>query len=152
MLHTFTSQIRNGGPVTVTHPDVTRFFMTIPEACALVIQAGAVGAPGEVLVLDMGRPVSILGVAKRLIAQSGKKIEIVFTGLRPGEKMHEVLLSDDECGARRAHPMITHVSVPPLSPVELAGLPETGLLTEQDFDRPPDMPGVPVHSLRSQLR
>ena len=94
MLHTFTSQIRSGGPVTVTHPEVTRYFMTIPEACELVIQGGAVGLRGEVLVLDMGEPVSILGVAQRLIAQSGKRIEIVFTGLRPGEKMHEVLLSD----------------------------------------------------------
>ena len=86
MLHTFTSQIRSGGPVTVTHPDITRYFMTIPEACELVIQAGAVGAAGEVLVLDMGEPVSILGVAQRLIAQSGKRIEIVFTGLRPGRE------------------------------------------------------------------
>ena len=119
MLHTFTSQIRSGGPVTVTHPDVTRFFMTIPEACELVIQAGAVGSPGEVLVLDMGKPVSILGVAQRLIAQSGRKIEIVFTGLRLGEKMHEVLLSDEERGVRRAHPLITHVQVPPLSPADL---------------------------------
>jgi dTDP-glucose 4,6-dehydratase len=123
MLHTFTSQIRRGGPVTVTHPDATRFFMTIPEACALVIQAGAVGAPGEVLVLDMGRPVNILGVAKRLIAQSGRRIEIVFTGLRPGEKMHEVLFSETERGERRAHPMITHVGVPPLSPADLVDLP-----------------------------
>jgi dTDP-glucose 4,6-dehydratase len=122
MLHTFTSQIRSGGPVTVTHPEVTRYFMTIPEACALVIQAGAVGAPGEVLVLDMGEPVSILGVAQRLIAQSGQHIDIVFTGLRPGEKMHEVLLSDAERGQRRSHPMITHVTVPPLSPADLQDL------------------------------
>jgi dTDP-glucose 4,6-dehydratase len=120
MLHTFTSQIRAGGPVTVTHPDITRYFMTIPEACELVIQAGAVGAPGEVLVLDMGQPVSILQVAQRLIAQSGQKIDIVFTGLRAGEKMHEVLLSENERGVRRAHPLITHVPVPPLSPTELA--------------------------------
>ena len=119
MLHTFTSQIRTGGPLTVTHPDITRYFMTIPEACELVIQAGAVGAPGEVLVLDMGQPVSILQVAQRLIAQSGKKIDIVFTGLRPGEKMHEVLLSENERGVRRSHPLITHVGVPPLSPADL---------------------------------
>jgi len=133
MLHTFTSQIRSGGPVTVTHPEVTRFFMTIPEACELVIQAGAVGAPGEVLVLDMGQPVSILGVAQRLIAQSGKKIEIVFTGLRPGEKMHEVLLSDAERGARRSHPMITHVAVPPLSPADLVDLPDDDGTTTGDL-------------------
>ncbi len=119
MLHTFTTQIRTGGPVTVTHPDITRYFMTIPEACELVIQAGAVGLPGEVLVLDMGQPVSILGVAQRLIAQSGKRVEIIFTGLRPGEKMHEVLLSENEQGLRRSHPLITHVEVPPLSPADL---------------------------------
>lgn len=119
MLPTFLEQIRCGGPVTVTHPDVTRYFMTIPEACELVIQAGAVGAGGEVLVLDMGEPVSINGVAERLIAQSGKKVHIVFTGLRPGEKMHEVLLSSEEHGERRSHPMITHVVVPPLPPSEL---------------------------------
>ncbi len=121
MLHTFTSQIRMGGPVTVTHPEVTRFFMTIPEACELVVQAGAVGSAGEVLVLDMGEPVSILDVARRLIARSGKPIEIVFTGLRPGEKMHEALLSHDEQGSHRSHPLITHVTVPPLSPADLGG-------------------------------
>ncbi|WP_375429896.1 polysaccharide biosynthesis protein [uncultured Friedmanniella sp.] len=119
MLHTFNAQIRAGGPVTVTHPEITRYFMTIPEACALVIQAGAVGGPGEVLVLDMGEPVSILEVAKRMIAQSGQRIEIVFTGLRHGEKMHEVLLSQTESGRRRSHPLITHVAVPPLSPADL---------------------------------
>ena len=121
MLHTFTTQIRCGGPVTVTHPEVTRYFMTIPEACELVVQAGAVGLPGEVLVLDMGEPVSVLDVARRLVAQSGKAIDIIFTGLRPGEKLHESLLSEGERGVRRSHPLITHVAVPPLSPVDLAG-------------------------------
>ena len=72
MLDTFTPQIEAGGPVTVTHPDVTRFFMTIPEACELTIQAAAIGEPGEVLVLDMGEPVRILDVAKRLIARAGR--------------------------------------------------------------------------------
>jgi FlaA1/EpsC-like NDP-sugar epimerase len=135
MLHTFTTQIRAGGPLTVTHPEVSRYFMTIPEACALVIQAGAVGAPGEVLVLDMGQPVSILAVAKRLIAQSGKKVEIVFTGLRPGEKLHEVLFSGHEHGVRRSHSMITHVAVPPVSPADLADLAGAGISWVRPFDR-----------------
>lgn len=114
MLDTFTRQIRGGGPVTVTEPDVTRFFMTISEACQLVIQAGAIGLPGEVLVLDMGRPVRIADVAQQLIAQSGKEIEIVYTGLRPGEKLHEVLVGTAEVGERRTHPMIEHVAAEPL--------------------------------------
>lgn len=118
MLSTFTSQIKSGGPLTVTHPEVTRFFMTIPEACELTIQAGAIGEPGEVLVLDMGEPVLILDVAKRLIAQAGQKIDIVFTGLRPGEKMHEVLFSKEETGTHRQHSSISHVLVPPLDPSE----------------------------------
>jgi FlaA1/EpsC-like NDP-sugar epimerase len=142
MLHTFTSQIRSGGPLTVTHPDVTRYFMMISEACELVIQAGAVGSGGEVLVLDMGNPVSILAVAKRLIAQSGKKIDIVFTGLRAGEKMHEVLLSDSERGIRRTHPMITHVSVPVLSPADLVDL-TGGMRTPSN---PPRLASVPLGS------
>jgi len=120
MLHTFTTQIAAGGPVTVTHPDVTRYFMTIPEACQLTIQAAAIGEPGEVLVLDMGEPIRILDVAKRLVAQSRREIEIVFTGLRPGEKMHEILVSDDERGEFRHHPLISHVPVPPLNPASLA--------------------------------
>ncbi|MGD7788736.1 polysaccharide biosynthesis protein [Propionibacteriaceae bacterium Y1700] len=119
MLHTFRSQIERGGPVTVTHPDVTRYFMTIPEACQLTLQAAAIGMSGGVLVLDMGTPISILSVAERLIAQSGKKIEVVFTGLRPGEKMHEVLFSDHEQGTRSAHELIRQVSVPPVSPHEV---------------------------------
>ena len=75
MLHTFNTQIAQGGPLTVTHPDVTRYFMTIPEACELVVQAGAIGMPGDVLVLDMGTPVKILDVARRMIATSGKRID-----------------------------------------------------------------------------
>ncbi|WP_454778468.1 polysaccharide biosynthesis protein [Georgenia muralis] len=119
MLHTFRRQIRDGGPLTVTHPDITRYFMTIPEACELVIQAGAIGRDGEVLVLDMGEPVKILDVAKRLITHSGTDVEIVFTGLRPNEKLHEELFGADEVGDRREHELITHVSVPPLAPSEL---------------------------------
>lgn len=119
MLHTFTRQIEQGGPLTVTHPDITRYFMTIPEACELTIQAGAIGRPGDVLVLDMGEPVKILEVARGLIARSGKDIKIVFTGLRPNEKMHEVLFSDDEERTRTAHELIYRVAVPPLDPVRL---------------------------------
>jgi dTDP-glucose 4,6-dehydratase len=116
MLHTFTQQIQGGGPVTVTHPDVTRFFMTIPEACELTIQAGAIGDPGEVLVLDMGAPVRILDVAKQLIARAGRDVGIAFTGLRAGEKLHEVLLAADEVGVIKRHSLISHVSVPPIDP------------------------------------
>lgn len=119
MLHTFNTQIAAGGPLTVTHPDVTRYFMTIPEACQLVIQAGAIGAPGSVLVLEMGEPVKILDVARRLIARSGKSIEIVFTGLRPGEKMHEDLFGGEEDRAATAHPLISHVPVPAIAPEDL---------------------------------
>lgn len=119
MLHTFTEQIRAGGPVTVTHPEVTRYFMTIPEACELTIQAGAIGRAGEVLVLDMGKPVRILDVARRLVANANAHVEIVFTGLRPGEKMHEALFSERERGLHRQHPLISHVTVPPIDPADL---------------------------------
>jgi FlaA1/EpsC-like NDP-sugar epimerase len=120
MLHTFTQQIHAGGPVTVTHPDITRFFMTIPEACELTIQAGAIGEPGEVLVLNMGEPVRILDVAKQLVARAGRDVEIIFTGLRTGEKLHEVLFSDREMGVVKKHPLINHVPVPPLDPADLS--------------------------------
>src|SRR5699024_6443503 len=82
----------------------------------LVIQAGAIGSDGEVLVLDMGEPVRILDVARRLIENARADVEIVFTGLRPGEKMHEILFSENEAGEKRQHPMISHVAVPPLHP------------------------------------
>lgn len=119
MLPTFTSLISSGGPLTVTHPDVTRFFMTIPEACQLVIQAGGIGEPGEVLILDMGEPVRILDVAQRMIEMSGKDIEVVFTGLRHGEKLHEELLGTGESDARPHHPKISHARVEALSPERL---------------------------------
>lgn len=119
VLHTFTEQIRNGGPVTVTHPDITRFFMTIPEACELTIQAAAIGDPGEVLVLDMGDPVRILDVAKRLVARAGRHVEISFTGLRSGEKLHEVLFSGQESGVVKRHPLISHVPVQAVDPAKV---------------------------------
>ena len=102
----FQKQILDGGPVTVTHPDVTRYFMSIPEAAELVIQAGAMGEGGDVFVLDMGEPLKILKLAHRLIELSGMElktsknpggdIEIEFTGLRPGEKLYEELLIGDK--------------------------------------------------------
>jgi FlaA1/EpsC-like NDP-sugar epimerase len=119
MLPTFIAQIEAGGPVTVTDPGVTRYFMTIPEACQLVIQAGAIGRPGEVLILDMGHPVKILDVAKRMIAKSGRAVDIIFTGLREGEKLHEELIGVTEHDERPFHPQITHTGVPPLDPAHL---------------------------------
>lgn len=116
MLPTFRALIDAGGPLTITHPDVTRFFMTIPEACQLVIQAGGIGRPGEVLILDMGEPVSILDVAKRMIAQSGKSIEIIYTGLRHGEKLHEELVAEGEGDERPFHPKISHARVDTITP------------------------------------
>lgn len=119
MLPTFQTLIREGKPLTVTHPEATRYFMTIPEACQLVIQAGGIGRPGEVLILDMGEPVSILEVAKRMIAMSGKQIEIVFTGLRDGEKLHEELVGSRESLERPFHPQISHTRADSISPERL---------------------------------
>jgi len=115
MLPTFAAQIAQGGPVTVTHPDVTRYFMTVEEAVRLTIEAGAIGRPGEVLVLDMGEPVRIADIARRLIEQSGQPIRIAHTSLRPGEKLHEVLLGSGEFDDRPFHPLVSQTTVPPLS-------------------------------------
>jgi len=96
----FERQIRAGGPITLTHPEIIRYFMTIPEAAALVLQAASIAKGGEIFVLDMGQPVKIRDLAERMIqlyaSQSGQKIDIVYTGLRPGEKLYEELLTDDE--------------------------------------------------------
>lgn len=116
MLPTFQTMIENGGPVTVTDPEVTRYFMTIPEACQLVLQAGAIGRPGEVMILDMGQPVKILDIARRMIRLSARDVEITFTGLRPGEKLHEDLIGKEERGESPFHPKIFHAEVAPLSP------------------------------------
>ena len=106
VLPLFREQIAQGGPVTVTDPEVTRFFMTIPEACELVIQAGALAShDGKVLVLDMGEPVRIADLATRLIAESDRPVEIVYTGLRPGEKLHEVLFSPRRAGRGLGAPL-----------------------------------------------
>jgi FlaA1/EpsC-like NDP-sugar epimerase len=122
VLTTFTAQIAAGGPVTVTHPDVTRYFMTIGEAVQLVIQAGAIGGAGNVLVLDMGKPVAIAAMAQQLIELAGRPIDIVYTGLRPGEKLHEQLFSTGEDDRRPHHPLISHAYVPPFAPSDAARL------------------------------
>jgi FlaA1/EpsC-like NDP-sugar epimerase len=115
VLMSFRDQISNGGPLTVTHRGVTRYFMTISEAVQLVIQAGAIGRSGEALVLDMGTPVSIYEVAKQLVANSGKPVEIEIVGLRAGEKVHEELFGEGEVDTRPLHPLISHVPVPPIN-------------------------------------
>lgn len=119
VLTAFHAQVAAGGPITVTDPDVTRYFMTISEAVQLVVQAGAVGRDGESLVLDMGEPVRILDVARQLAAQAPTEIEIVITGLRDGEKLHEVLLAQGEVDERPAHPLISHVPVPAVHPSDI---------------------------------
>jgi FlaA1/EpsC-like NDP-sugar epimerase/dTDP-4-amino-4,6-dideoxygalactose transaminase/lipopolysaccharide/colanic/teichoic acid biosynthesis glycosyltransferase len=153
VLHAFRAQIEAGGPVTVTDAEVTRYFMTVHEAVQLVIQAAAVNGEhgrdglegdgarpagphhhGEALVLDMGEPVLLDDVARRLIADSGRDIKIVYTGLRPGEKLHEALFGEAEHVVRRVHPFISHVPVPPLNPDEVKkldpGLPTATLITQ----------------------
>jgi FlaA1/EpsC-like NDP-sugar epimerase len=122
VLTTLSAQIAAGGPVTVTHPDVSRYFMLADEAVHLVLQAAAIGRGGEVLVLDMGEPVRIADMARRLTASSGREVEIVFTGLRPGEKLTEDRLGPGETDHRPRHPLICQVPVPALSPDEVTAL------------------------------
>jgi dTDP-glucose 4,6-dehydratase len=117
-IHTFRHQIKNGGPVTVTHPDVTRFFMTVSEAVHLVLQSAVIGESGETLILDMGPPVSIDSIARHMIEVSGRTIDVVYTGLRDGEKLHEVLISNSEQTETRSHPFIFHTKVEPILSVD----------------------------------
>jgi FlaA1/EpsC-like NDP-sugar epimerase len=129
----FRKQIERGGPVTVTHPEMTRYFMTIPEAVSLVVQAGAIGGRGQVFVLDMGEPVRIIDLAQNMIRLSGKEprlpndttttsrdVKISFIGSKPGEKIHEELWSDDESVGATTHPKIMRLSRPPVDPDWLA--------------------------------
>ncbi|GAB3252853.1 polysaccharide biosynthesis protein [Arthrobacter pigmenti] len=119
VLLSFQEQISNGGPLTVTHPDVTRYFMTIPEACQLVLQAAVAGRSGETLVLDMGEPVRIVDIARRLMDLANRRCEIIYTGLRAGEKLDEDLFTQDEAGSHRSHEKISHALVPGLAPSSL---------------------------------
>jgi FlaA1/EpsC-like NDP-sugar epimerase len=115
----FKRQIMNGGPITVTHPEITRYFMTIPEACQLVLEAGIMGKGGEIYIFDMGEPIKIFDLAKKMIQLSGKKIDqdisVVFSGLREGEKLYEELLNDFETVKITHHPKIKIAQVPPSS-------------------------------------
>jgi FlaA1/EpsC-like NDP-sugar epimerase len=125
VLSAFAAQAAAGGPLTVTDPEVTRYFMTVTEAVRLSLLAAAIGSGGEVLVLDMGAPVPIVDVARQIARLAPHPAQIVFTGLRPGEKLHEQLLGADEPDIRPHHPLITQVPVPPLHPgalTRLAGL------------------------------
>jgi FlaA1/EpsC-like NDP-sugar epimerase len=121
----FRRQIARGGPVTVTHPEMTRFFMTIPEAVQLIVQAGAIGGRGQVYVLDMGEPVRILDLAERMIRLSGKEpgtdIAIEFIGPAPGEKLHEVLVGDGEVVSQSPYPKIDLITQPPVDAQWLEG-------------------------------
>ena len=136
----FRDQIRSGGPVTVTHPEMVRYFMTIPEAAQLVLQAGALGSGGEIFVLDMGDPVRILDLAKETITLSGLRpfedINIVFTGVRPGEKLYEELQTSDERVEKTRHPkiFIGRIAAYPEEKVRHA-LERLSLLAENGWDR-----------------
>jgi FlaA1/EpsC-like NDP-sugar epimerase len=129
----FRKQIEKGGPVTVTHPDMTRYFMTIPEAVSLVVQAGAIGGRGQVFVLDMGEPVRIVDLAQNMIRLSGKvprlpddtaasprDLRITFIGSKPGEKIHEELWDGGDSVGETTHPKIMRLSRPPVDPEWLA--------------------------------
>jgi FlaA1/EpsC-like NDP-sugar epimerase len=122
VLTALSAQVAAGGPVTVTDPEVSRYFMTADEAVQLVLQAAVIGRGGEALVLDMGEPVRIAEIARRLAAASTQRVEIVFSGLRPGEKLMEDLLGHGEADRRPCHPLISQVPVPPLPPALLAEL------------------------------
>jgi FlaA1/EpsC-like NDP-sugar epimerase len=121
-LPAFIAQAASGGPITVTHPDVTRYFMTVQEAVQLVIQAAVIGRDGEALVLEMGTQVRIADVAQQVARQSSPPVDIVYTGLRDGEKLHEELFGDGEHDLRPLHPLISHVRIAAIDPTEVRDL------------------------------
>jgi FlaA1/EpsC-like NDP-sugar epimerase len=165
VLTALTAQVAAGGPVTVTHPDVRRYFMTADEAVQLVLQAAVIGRSGEVLVLDMGEQIRIADMARRLVAAVPHEVDIVYTGLRPGEKLSEDLLSAGEPDERPCHPLIRQVPVTALAPHLVTGLDadassalvraalarcaRSAVAPEPDViqPRPAGLPTVPVSSL-----
>jgi FlaA1/EpsC-like NDP-sugar epimerase len=124
VIPTFRAQILRGGPITITHPDVTRFFMTIEEAAYLVIQAAAIGGNGEVVVLEMGKPVRIVDLARHLVEELNPtgEIPVEYTGLRPGEKLHEVLVGPADRFTGSPHEGMNSYAVPPLNPEIVFGI------------------------------
>lgn len=139
LLPTLQYLINEGKPISVTHPDATRYFMTIPEACQLVIQAGGVGAAGDVLILDMGEPVRIVELVERLVAASGKQIEIVYTGLRDGEKLHEDLVSADESVDWSQH---AHIGQTRVEPISLEQISASNWLADVEIATEPERTGA----------
>lgn len=121
---TFVEQVRRGGPLTITHPEVTRFLMTIPQACSLVLSAVSIGEPGETLVLDMGSPVRMVDLATTIADLAGVECPIVYTGLRPGEKLHEELFSDHEQIQRSDEAGLSRVRCSAIDPATLPSITE----------------------------
>ncbi len=132
VLPTFLKQLEDGRPLTVTDPEATRFFMTIPEAVRLVVQAGAIGEQGEVLILDMGQPVKIAELAQQLANLMRPGTPIEFTGLRPGEKLHEILVATDEVGTAKVHPRIIHAPASSGRPIDALDLLDDDLRHEAE--------------------
>ena len=131
----FRRQIEEGGPVTVTHPDIIRYFMTIPEACKLVLEAGSMGNGGEIYIFDMGEPVKIVDLARRMIALSGRKdVKIEFTGLRHGEKLYEELLNTKENTQATKHDKIMIAKVREYDFAEVSAAVDRLIKTSYDFD------------------
>jgi FlaA1/EpsC-like NDP-sugar epimerase len=143
VLGTFAQQVEAGGPVTVSHPEAARSVLTIPEAVELVVQAGAIGSAGEVLVLDMGDPVTLGELAERVMVLAGRRCEVVVTGLRPGEKLVEDRLGAQEVDRRPVHPLITHVDASPLAASEALTI-DPAAPRETVVDRLRSCAGVPV--------
>ena len=153
VLTALSAQVAAGGPVTVTHPEVTRYFMTVDEAVQLVLQAAVIGTSGDVLVLDMGEPVRIADIARRLAAGAPHPVDIVFTGLRPGEKLSEDLLGYGEVGrptASSAHPAFSGLAAVPDRASSLDLMADPASLREALGDCAADLdPGMVRQATRS---